>query len=197
MGAVNGKWWPVVVPDHYGPRCSMHPFDPYSLTHILHGVVFFLLLCAIPDLIFFHSSPNDDSTISDRLPSWWTLQYAAILAVLLEILWEFIENSDFVIQKFRTASGTSSNYRGDSYQNSLGDIVSATSGYWITLYFDSIGSLWLSGALFLTLELINLYYIRDGLVLTVVQLVFDVDVIKVWQKELVDRLEAEKRQKKD
>ena len=53
MGWHKGARCPPFVADFYGPRCSQHPFDPYSLTHVLRGFLFFLLLITILGAIYY------------------------------------------------------------------------------------------------------------------------------------------------
>ena len=55
---------------------------------------------------------------------------------------------------------------------------------------------WVPMAWFIISELTLLYFIRDGLVLIVVQLVFKNQKIKAWQKELLDEKEKEKQKQK-
>jgi hypothetical protein len=67
--------------DAYGPHTSQAPFDPYSLTHVLHGILYFgVLAWGIP-----------------RLAPAWRLW----LALSAEALWEVLENSAFIIQRYR------------------------------------------------------------------------------------------------
>src|SRR5262249_44059910 len=80
---------------------SQHLFDPYSLTHISHGIV----LCQLLGLI------------GSKRPVAWRLAIAA----LIESLWEVLENTSFVIERYRTAT-ISLDYYGDSIANSLGDV---------------------------------------------------------------------------
>src|SRR5438128_8077169 len=61
--------------DPNGPHNSQHLLDPYSFTHVLHGVVFFWLL----------------AWTCRRMPLAWRLW----LTVLIESLWEIAENSAF------------------------------------------------------------------------------------------------------
>src|SRR4051812_31585254 len=70
--------------DPNGPHNSQHLLDPYSFTHVLHGVVFCgLLAWAVP-----------------RLAPAWRL----VVATLIEAGWELFENSAFVINRYRTAT---------------------------------------------------------------------------------------------
>jgi hypothetical protein len=134
---------------------SQHLFDPYSFTHVLHGVVFFWLL-----MLF-----------APRL--WWSWQLWLVVAV--EAVWEVIENSDFVIQRYRDAGVLG--YFGDTIVNSLGDIAMCGFGFVLTRYLEFGRSL----ALFAAVEVVLLFWIRDSLVLNVVMLIYPVECIEQWQ----------------
>src|ERR687897_459857 len=76
--------------DPWSSDNSQHLLDPYSFTHLLHG----FLLCGVLTLIV------------PRLSALWQLW----LAVSIEAAWEVIENSEFVIRRYReqtAALGTS------------------------------------------------------------------------------------------
>ena len=83
-------------------------FDPYSLTHVLHGVIFFWLLRPLAARVGLH----------------WRL----IGALVLEVGWEVLENSPWVIERYRQQTA-SLDYTGDSIVNSLGDVVSMIVGF--------------------------------------------------------------------
>ena len=74
------------------PHNSQHLIDPYSFTHILHGVVEFFIL----GLLF------------PRLPVIWRL----VIALFVEGTWEMVENTSYVINRYREAT-ISLNYYGD------------------------------------------------------------------------------------
>ena len=134
---------------------SQHLFDPYSFTHVLHGVFFcWLLMLFAPRL-------------------WWPWQLW--LAVAAEAVWEVIENSDFVIQRYREAGVLG--YFGDTIVNSLGDIAMCGCGFVLARYLGFGRSL----ALFVAVEVVLLFWIRDSLVLSVVMLVYPVEEIEQWQ----------------
>lgn len=183
MGFHNGAWWPIVVTDSFGPRCSQHPFDPYSLTHILHGFIFFLFLVVIPDLVL--------EVLDVNFPWWWMFIAAAAIAVALEVAWEIYENSERVVNRFRSTSGVSADYKGDSIQNSMGDVFCCSSGYWICVLSFVKGVPWLPLVWFVVSEVFLAITIRDGLVLIWIQLIFHSERIKVWQKEYFDRKQSE------
>src|SRR5207248_298465 len=94
--------------DAWGPHNSQHLLDPYSLTHVLHGVVF----CGL----FAWCCP--------RLRPAWQLW----LTVVVESLWEVVENSAAVIERYRAATAALG-YQGDTVANSLGDITSCALGF--------------------------------------------------------------------
>ncbi len=142
--------------DTQGPHNSQHLFDPYSFTHVLHGVVLCgVLAWAVP-----------------RLSAAWRLW----LGVSIEALWEVLENSDVIIQRYRTAR-MSLGYHGDTIANSLGDILSFAVGFVLARRLGFRASL----VLFVATEAVLLFWIRDSLLLDVVMLIHPIDVIKGWQ----------------
>ncbi|MBA3439171.1 MAG: DUF2585 family protein [Pyrinomonadaceae bacterium] len=142
--------------DAWSSDNSQHLFDPYSFTHILHGFLFCgLLAWGVP-----------------RLPPVWRL----CLAVSAEALWEVVENSDFVIRRYREATAALG-YQGDTIVNSLGDILTCGLGFVIARHLGYRRSL----ALFVATEVLLLIWIRDSLILNVVMLLYPIDAIKAWQ----------------
>jgi Protein of unknown function (DUF2585) len=136
---------------------SQHLFDPYSFTHMLHGVVFFWLLAwSVP-----------------RLPTSWRF----VGALTLEAMWELLENSAMVIERYRTAT-ISLGYQGDSIANSLGDVISCGSGFALASYLGLSGSL----ILFAVTELTLVVWIRDSLILSTLMLIHPIDALKSWQQ---------------
>jgi hypothetical protein len=135
---------------------SQHVIDPYTFTHILHGILFFWLA----------------SLIFGKLPLAWRL----LIAISVECVWEVVENTDAVIRRYREAT-ISLDYFGDSVINSLGDILSFSFGFWLAYKLR----LWLSLALFVLVEIILLLWIRDSLVLNIIMLLYPLDAIKKWQ----------------
>jgi hypothetical protein len=142
--------------DPRGPHTSQHLLDPYSCTHVLHG----LLLCGL----LAWGCP--------RLPPAWRL----CLAVLAEALWEVAENSDFVIGRFRGATAAVG-YQGDTVANSLGDILSCAAGFVLARGLGFWGAL----ALFLVTEVVLILWIKDSLLLSVLMLAYPVEAVKAWQ----------------
>lgn len=108
-----------------------------------------------------------------KAPAVWGMA----LVAGVEGLWEAIENSPFVIERYRTET-IAQGYQGDTILNSLGDIASCVLGY---LLARRIG-MWPSIAIFVTAELVLLWCIRDNLALSTLMLTMPVDSIKAWQQ---------------
>jgi hypothetical protein len=135
---------------------SQQLIDPYSLTHVLHGFLFFYLVA-----LFFK-----------RL----TRNRQLVLAIALEAAWEVFENSSFVIDRYRTATAALG-YQGDTVVNSIGDLLCAIVGFLIARKVGVLQSL----ILFVLFELILLLWIRDSLLLQVLMLVRPIEALKSWQ----------------
>ncbi len=135
---------------------SQHALDPYTFTHLLHG----LILCGI--LSLFRYQP--------------VRRWSFLIAVGLEACWEILENSPIIIQRYREAT-ISLDYFGDSIINSVFDILACAAGYRMAQYVKLKGSL----ILFAAIELLLVLTIRDCLILNIVMLVYPIEAIKQWQ----------------
>ena len=135
---------------------SQHIFDPYSFTHVLHGVLFFWLIAWL-------------------VPRLKPVSQLA-LAGAVEALWEVFENTNFVIERYRTATAALG-YNGDTVVNSLGDIICCLLGFMIAWRLGLRRSL----IAFVALEFVLILWIRDSLLLEILMLVAPVDLIKTWQ----------------
>jgi hypothetical protein len=135
---------------------SQQFLDPFSFTHVLHGFVYAWLL----------------SLLAPRLRT--ASQFS--LAVTLGSLWEVLENSDFIINRYRTETAALG-YHGDTIVNSLGDIMCALVGFVIARRLGWRRSL----VVFLMIELALLIWIRDSLLLETVMLIHPIGAIKAWQ----------------
>lgn len=139
---------------------SQHVIDPYTFTHILHGILEFWLIA----LVFW------------KLPLAWRF----VLAVLIESAWEVGENTSFVINKYREET-ISLDYFGDSIVNSLADIVSCGLGFG----FAYLARFWRSLIFFVLTEAVLIFTIRDSLIINLVMLISPVEAVKVaiktWQ----------------
>ena len=135
---------------------SQHFLDPYAFTHVLHGVAFYWII----------------AWLLPRLRSEWQI----LVAIALEAAWEIFENTDFVIERYRTATAALG-YTGDAVVNSLGDIVCCLAGFLIAQRLGFRRSL----IFFIVLELVLILWIKDSLLLEILMLISPIEAIKNWQ----------------
>jgi hypothetical protein len=147
------KLWHGAV---YSSENSQHLSDWYSPSHVLHGLVFYMVL--------------------HRLLPRWSVGSRLVVAAMLEAAWEIAENTDAVIGRYREAT-MALDYFGDSIINSMADITMMCLGFLIA----SRAPVWASVLLFVAAELFVGLVIRDGLVLNVVMLVWPLEAILMWQ----------------
>lgn len=138
---------------------SQHLLDPYTFTHVLHGVLFFW----IAGLVF------------SKLSMWWRF----FIAIFVEAGWEVLENTNYIIEKYR-ANTASLDYFGDSIWNSVGDVLACAVGFWVAV---KVGW-WRSLIFFALVELGLLIWIRDSLLLNILMLLFPMDSVKDWQMQM-------------
>ena len=138
------------------PENSQQLSDWYSLSHIIHGLIFYGL---------------SRLALRGGARAW-----ALPIAVLIEGGWELVENSPLIIDRYRAAT-MAYGYTGDSVLNSVSDITMMAIGVWIASRLPWWGSV----ALALALELTALAAIRDNLTLNVLMLVWPIDAVRVWQ----------------
>ena len=148
--------WAIVSLVVNSPHNSQHLFDAYSLSHALHGILFFGVFWLFRKRI--------------------SLRWRFVAATAVEVLWELMENSPVIIDRYRTAT-MALGYEGDSIVNSLGDVLSYVIGFVLARWLG----LWWSVALFLGIELAMLWWIRDNLALNVLMLLWPIDAIRRWQ----------------
>lgn len=159
---LQGRIWSCACPrflvtsDAWGSQTSQLFFDPYSLTHVAHGLMFAGLLV----LLFRKVAPI------------WRF----VMAIALESVWEIIENTNMVIERYRVATA-SLGYQGDSIANSLGDIFCCAIGFMVARKLGWRRSI----LVFLAVEALLLVWIRDSLLLEIIMLVRPIEAIKAWQ----------------
>ena len=142
--------------DIFSNENSQQISDPYTFTHILHGIIFYFLLW-----IFGKN---------------WPIGLRLVLAVTIESSWEILENTNAVIELYR-AGTISLGYYGDSVINSASDILVSILGFW-TAYRLPV---WASVSIFLLIESLLLLFIRDSLIINIIMLVIPIEAIKIWQ----------------
>lgn len=147
------RFW---IGDPNGPHTSQHAADPYTFTHVEHGFIFLWIV----------------QWCFKRVRFPWQLW----IALFVEAAWEVIENTQWVIDRYRNATAANG-YTGDSVWNSFGDLIAC----WIGLEIARrIGWRW-TLALFVLIEVVLLITIRDNLLLNVVMLFFPLESLKQWQ----------------
>ncbi|GHC74476.1 UPF0314 protein [Limoniibacter endophyticus] len=135
---------------------SQHISDWYTLSHVIHGFIFYALL----------------AWLAPRMPIGMRLA----LAIGIEVSWELVENTDMVIDRYR--EGTASlDYRGDSIVNSVSDTIFAGLGFVAAAKLPAKATF----AIAIAFELLAGVVIRDNLTLNIIMLLYPLDGIKQWQ----------------
>jgi hypothetical protein len=135
---------------------SQHIADWYTPSHVIHGFLFYML-----GWLLLRKQPLGERFIG---------------AVTIEAGWELLENSQYIIDRYREAT-FAFGYNGDSVLNSIADLGWMSLGFFLARRLP----VWATVAIAIFFELLTLWTIRDNLTLNVLMLVAPVDAVRTWQ----------------
>jgi hypothetical protein len=136
---------------------SQHLTDWYTFSHVIHGFLFYGLLRLV--------APG------------WSFGWRLVGALVLEVGWEFVENTPWLIERYRGQT-VALDYMGDSVINSVSDVGFMVLGFWLAARLPVAVTL----ALAVAMEVTTAMVIRDGLLLNVLMLVWPVEAVLEWQQ---------------
>lgn len=138
---------------------SQHLADWYTFSHIIHGFGFYALFW----LVGRHFG--------------WPLGLRFVLAVTLEAAWEILENTPLIINRYREQT-IALDYYGDSVLNSAADIGAMVLGFVAAARLP----VWVVVALAIIMEVAVGLWIRDNLILNIIQLLYPLEAVLRWQQ---------------
>lgn len=148
-------WEPTLT----GVGNNQQMFDWYTFSHIIHGLLFYLLLWVL----------------FPRMPVLIRL----LIAMGIEMSWEILENTPWTIAHYRKQP-LAANYAGDSILNSIMDTCSMIAGFFLARRLP----VWAAILLVVTFELGVAFVIRDNLTLNILNFFYQFDAVSEWQTAL-------------
>ena len=142
--------------DIWSSENSQRFADPYSFSHLVHGMLFYGFLWLV----------------ARKLP----VRYRLLIALAVEAGWELLENSPLIINRYREAT-IALGYTGDSVLNSLSDILMMTFGFLFAFRMRPRVTV----AVIIAMEVGCVLWVRDNLTLNIIMLVHPMEAIKTWQ----------------
>jgi hypothetical protein len=142
--------------DIWSSENSQRFADPYSFSHLVHGMLFYGFLWLV----------------ARKLP----VRYRLLIALAVEAGWELLENSPLIINRYREAT-IALGYTGDSVLNSLSDILMMTLGFLFAFRMRPRVTV----AVIIAMEVGCVLWVRDNLTLNIIMLVHPMEAIKTWQ----------------
>ncbi len=138
------------------PKTSQMLADWYSPSHVIHGFLFYAFLWLT----------------ARRQP----VERRFLMALLAEIAWEILENTEWAINRYREAT-IAIGYTGDSILNTRSDLGMMAAGFWLARTLP----VWLTVVLAIFLEVVALLAVRDNLTLNIWMFLFPTDTVRAWQ----------------
>lgn len=142
--------------DVYDQENSQQLTDWYTFSHVIHGIGYYWILGLV--------TPR--SSMSLRF----------LIAVVMEVIWEVLENTPMVINRYRRMA-LANGYSGDSIVNSVSDTLASSLGFYISKTLPSAVVI----AYTIIAEFVCALKIRDNLVLNLIQLIYPLKSISRWQ----------------
>lgn len=137
-----------IIMSYKDKHMSQHMFDPYSITHALHGLIMFRM--------FSHFVKRDINLL---------------LTIIISCVWEIIENTPTIINMYRQ-DAINAGYYGDSIINSISDILFCTIGWVISMNIDIFWSI----LIYILSECICMIWIGDNLIRNIFILSNTIDI---------------------
>jgi hypothetical protein len=146
-------WWEGSI---WSSASSQRWADPYSFSHIAHGMLFYGLLWLVARR--------------------WPVRYRFLIALILEAGWEILENSPLIINRYREVT-IALGYEGDSVLNSLSDLLMMALGFLAAYLWRP----WVTVGVLVAMEIGCAWWVRDNLTLNLIMLIHPIEAIRTWQ----------------